>query len=304
MPLTFRHLVSASQITRPDADFLVDRSIAMEEVLAGSGSDVLKGKILATLFYEPSTRTRLSFETAMYRLGGQVITADGIGSSSLKKGESIEDTMRMAGAYADCIVMRHPQSGIAEVAAGASPVPFINGGDGGNEHPTQGLLDLLTIQRERGTRSGLHVAFGCDPKHSRTIRSLVRLLCLYEGNRFTFIGPPSLRMSDDVLSELKQRGVAFEETDDPRAGVTADVLYMNRLQQERFEDPAEFERLRRNYVLTASMLQGSTVTIMDPLPRVDEIAPDVDLLPNAAYFRQARNGLLLRMALLESMLAA
>ena len=273
----------------------------MEGVLEKGGDDRLHGKILASLFFEPSTRTRLSFEAAMQRLGGQVITADGLQFSSLYKGESIEDTIRVVGQYADIIAMRHPDAGSADVAAAVSPVPFINAGDGPNQHPTQALLDLVTIHKECAHIEGLHIAMVGDLKFGRTVQSLTYLLCLYPGIRFTFIAPDALRIPQGIRDFLKEKEVAFEEATDLEAGLAADVLYMTRVQKERFEDSAEYERLKNSYVLNAKQLAGNTVTVLPPLPRVGEISTDVDPLPNAAYFRQAKNGLLLRMALLSLM---
>lgn len=302
MPLSFQHLTSTKQLTREDMDAILQTAGQMEAVREAGGSELLKGKILASLFYEPSTRTRLSFESAMHRLGGSVVTAEGIQFSSLYKGETIEDTIIMAGQYADIIAMRHPEAGSADKAASVSPVPFINAGDGAAQHPTQALLDLYTIQKEMGKLEGLHVALACDPKHSRTIRSLVFLLSMFEGNSFTFISPESLKASDDLLDTLKERNCPYTETTDFSALRDADILYMNRLQEERFEDHDEFERLRKEYILTADFLKGCDTLIMDPLPRVDEIDVSVDALPQAAYFRQVQNGLTVRMALLAMLL--
>lgn len=265
-------------------------------------TDLLKDKVVAALFYEASSRTMLSFQSAIQRLGAGAIIAHGKENSSMKKGESIEDTIRMVMGYADCIVMRHPEDGSADRAAAVSSVPFINAGDGGNQHPTQALLDMYTVHKEIGRFEKIHVAFACDPMHSRTIRSLAQVLSQYAGNHFTFISPPSLRMKDDLRSTLLERGVTFDESHDLSAGLNADVLYMNRLQEERFEDRSEFERHRHDFTLRASMLQGKKVIILDPLPRIDEISTDVDALPNAGYFRQARNGVPVRMALLALLL--
>lgn len=276
----------------------------METVLEKGGDDRLKGKILAALFYEPSTRTRLSFESAMQRLGGSVITADGLQFSSMYKGETIEDTIMMASGYSDIIVMRHPEQGSADKAAAISPVPFINAGDGPGQHPTQAMLDLYTIQKERGTIDGLHIAMVGDLKYGRTVHSLCYLLGLYQNVRFTFVAPDALPMPEKVTSYLKERNIAYTETTDMAAGLDADVLYMTRVQKERFEDINEYEKLKLQYVLTANHLAGKTVTVMHPLPRVGEIATDVDMLPNAAYFRQARNGVPVRMALLDLLLEA
>jgi aspartate carbamoyltransferase catalytic subunit len=302
MPLGFRHLVSVSDLSDADIGTILDTADRMAEVIAQGGNELLKGKILATLFFEPSTRTRLSFESAMLRLGGRVISVPDAGSSSMKKGESIEDAIRMAERYADILCMRHPEPGSAARAAAVSAVPFLNAGDGGNEHPTQALLDLFTVRREKGRLDNLHVAFSCDPLHSRTIRSFATLLSRYPGNRITFISPESLRAAPELLAQLRAAGATVEEKTDLKAGVDADILYMNRLQQERFADPREFEKLRYDYVLTAAMLAGKSVLVMDPLPRIDEIATEVDALPNAVYFRQAGNGVPVRMALLALLL--
>jgi aspartate carbamoyltransferase catalytic subunit len=302
MSLPFRHLTSAAQLTPEVVKSIFTVAKNMEKIVTEKGrTDLLRDKVVANLFYEPSSRTMLSFQAAASRLGAGIIIAQGKEMSSIKKGESIEDTIRMVMGYADLIVMRHPESGAAERAASVSAVPFINAGDGANEHPTQALLDLYTIWKEKGKLSNVHVAFACDPLHSRTIRSLARSLSHYPGNRFTFISPPSLRASPELLAELKGEGVECGESSDLREGTNADILYMNRLQEERFTDPGEFQRLRKEFILTAPMLSGKNVTIMDPLPRIDEIDPSVDALPNARYFAQAHNGIPIRMALLAMM---
>lgn len=302
MPLPFRHFTSTKQLTRADTDVILRVSKQMEDVLQKGGSDLLKGRILASLFYEPSTRTRLSFETAMQRLGGMVVTADGLQFSSMYKGESIEDTIKVVSQYADIICMRHPEEGSADRAAGASDAPFINAGDGPGQHPTQALLDLFTIDRERGGIDGVHVAMVGDLKYGRTVHSLTYLLGLYKDIRLTYISPTELTMPDKVRSFLTEKNIAFTETQDIAPGYDADVLYMTRVQQERFADPKEYERLKLKYVVSAADVKGKTVTVLHPLPRVGEIATDVDPLKNAAYFRQVRNGVLVRMALLALLL--
>lgn len=302
MSLSFRHLTSTGQLSRADADAILSKAAAMEAVRSEGMSDLLRGKILASLFYEPSTRTRLSFEAAMVRLGGQVITADGFQFSSMYKGETIEDTMMMVGQYADIIVMRHPDKGSADIAAKAAPVPFINAGDGPGEHPTQALLDLYTIKKERGTLEGLHIAMAGDLAYGRTVHSLSVLLSLYPGVRFTFLSPKELPIPEKITSILTKKKIPFTEAHELSPGLDADVLYMTRVQKERFSDPAEYERLKLAFVLSAAMLRGKNVTVMHPLPRVGEIATDVDALPNAAYFRQAGNGIPVRMALLAMLL--
>lgn len=302
MPLSFHHLTSAAQVTRKDADVLLKTAEKMEKILQKGKSDMLAGKILAALFYEPSTRTRLSFESAMQRLGGNVITADGLQFSSMYKGETIEDTIMMAGGYSDIICMRHPEVGSADKAASVSPVPFINAGDGPGQHPTQALLDLYTVSQERGTIDGLHIAMVGDLKFGRTVHSLTQLLTLYKNIRFTFIAPDSLKMPEKVTSLLQKHGINYDESSDLHDALDADVLYMTRIQKERFDDQSQYEKLKDSYVLSAKQLKGKKVTVMHPLPRVHEIATDVDALPNAAYFRQARNGVPVRMALIAQML--
>ncbi len=302
MSLSFRHLTSTRQLSRADTDVILKHAYEMEQVVKTPKQDErLKGKVLAALFYEPSTRTRLSFETSMLRLGGSVITADGFQFSSLYKGETIEDTMMMVGQYADIIAMRHPEQGSADRAITVCPVPFINAGDGPGQHPTQALLDLLTIHKERGKINGLHIAMIGDLRFGRTVHSLTYLLGLYKDLRFTLVSPKELKMPEKVTSFMKEKGMSFVETTDFAAALDCDVAYMTRIQQERFTDRSEYERLKLVYVLRADQLKGKDVTILHPLPRVGEIETDVDALPNAAYFRQAKNGLYMRMALIDLM---
>lgn len=302
MSLSFRHLTSTKQLSRADTDAVLTKAAEMEKVLEKGGSDELKGKILASLFYEPSTRTRLSFETAMMRLGGNVVTADGLQFSSLYKGETIEDTIVMASQYVDIIAMRHPQQGSADQAAAVSKVPFINAGDGPGQHPTQALLDLYTISKECGKVDGLHIAMVGDLRFGRTVHSLCFLLGLYNKISFTFVAPKELVMPEKVTSFLKEKDISYDETTDIKKALACDVLYMTRIQQERFTDHSEYERLKDSYVLKGPDVRSSEAVIMHPLPRVGEIATDVDELPNAAYFRQAKNGVPVRMALLSMML--
>lgn len=303
MPLSFTSLTSALQITRTDADQLLVTAAAMEAAIKkNGGTDIATGKVLAALFYEPSTRTRLSFETAMLRLGGKVISAEGVEFSSISKGETIEDTIRVVGGYADIIAMRHPQVGSADRAAAVSFVPFINAGDGPGQHPTQALLDLYTIQKERGGIEGVHIAMVGDLKFGRTVHSLTQLLSLFPSVRFTFVAPAQLPMPEKVTQILKEKKIAYTETTDLQEGLKADVLYMTRVQKERFDDTAEYERLKLSYVLTADLLQGKHCTVMHPLPRVGEITEDIDALPTAAFFREAHNGVPMRMALIAHLL--
>jgi aspartate carbamoyltransferase catalytic subunit len=263
--------------------------------------DRMRGKILSTLFFEPSTRTRLSFEAAMHRLGGRVISVAEAKSSSAAKGESLRDTIKTVEGYADVIVLRHPQIGAAEEAARATERPVINAGDGAGQHPTQSLLDLYTILEEQGHVDGLTVALVGDLKHGRTVHSLADLLANYEVS-FDLVAPDALRMPAEIVERLRARGRAATETADlAKAIPDADVVYMTRIQCERFEDPSDYDRLKGTFVLTREALRSAkpSLSIMHPLPRVDEIATDVDGLPGAAYFRQAANGVPVRMALLS-----
>lgn len=302
MPLPFKHLLSTKQLTRADTEEILRVAGEMEKIKEKGKGDLLKGKILASLFYEPSTRTRLSFETAMLRLGGDVITAEGIQFSSLYKGETLQDTMEMVSRYADIIAMRHPEQGSAETAAEGSKIPLINAGDGSGQHPTQALLDMYTIKRECGKIDGLNIAMVGDLRFGRTVHSLSYLLGLYNSVSFTLISPKELTMPEKVTSFFKEKKIPYEEKDAIEAGMDCDILYMTRVQQERFTDKSEYERLKLKYVLTAKHLKGKKVIVMHPLPRVGEIATDVDALPNAAYFRQAGNGVAVRMALLALLL--
>ncbi|HVS43817.1 MAG TPA: aspartate carbamoyltransferase, partial [Candidatus Dormibacteraeota bacterium] len=266
----------------------------------------MKGRVMAALFYEPSTRTRLSFEAAMLRLGGQTLSTENAREfSSASKGETLEDTIRMVEAYADVIVLRHDEAGAAARAAAVAGVPIVNAGDGPGEHPTQALLDLFTIHRELGRIDGLHVVLCGDLRYGRTARSLALLLTLYDGVRMSFVAPRVVQMEPDILALLGDRGVPYAVTDNLLAAVTdCDVVYQTRIQKERFTDPSEFGRARGDTRIDARLMERlpERAIVMHPLPRVDEIDPEVDSDPRAAYFRQARNGVAVRMALLEMLL--
>jgi aspartate carbamoyltransferase catalytic subunit len=260
----------------------------------------MAGQIMVALFFEPSTRTRLSFESAMLRLGGQTITVADAKTSSAAKGESLADTARMAEGYADVIVMRHPQKGSAQEAADAVKVPVINGGDGTGQHPTQALLDVYTIRKEKGSLEGLTVTLAGDLKNGRTVHSLVYLLARF-GIRLFFVSPPALEMPADITAQLGKMGADVSTGTDLAAAMReSDVVYMTRIQRERFADPAEYERLKGSYALDMAMVRQAKpgIVLLHPLPRVDEIATQVDAYEGAAYFRQATNGVFIRMALL------
>jgi len=269
-------------------------------------SKPLAGYTLATIFYEPSTRTRLSFETAMHRLGGNVISTENAREfSSAIKGESVEDTIRIVEGYADAIVLRHHEQGSAHRAASVSSVPILNAGDGPGEHPSQALLDLYTIRHELGRIDGLRVALVGDLRFGRTARSLARLLRLTERTELIFVSPPAVPMGSDVRAELAGAGIPFRDEPDLDAVLPhIDVIYQTRVQKERFTTPGEYEAARGQYVLDGDAMRRlkADAILLHPLPRVDEITTEVDADPRAAYFRQAHNGVFIRMALLEHVL--
>ncbi len=264
------------------------------------------GKKLATLFFEPSTRTRLSFEAAMYELGGHVIGFSEAQSSSASKGESVADTVKVVGCYADIIAMRHPKEGAPLVAAMNSAVPVINAGDGGHNHPTQTLADLLTIWREKGRLDNLVIGLCGDLKFGRTVHSLIAAMSRYAGVKFVLISPEELRLPGYIRKDVMEKnGIAYEETTDLVAAMPhLDVLYMTRVQKERFFNEADYVRLKDSYVLTPEKLKDARedMCILHPLPRVNEISVAVDKDPRAAYFRQVLNGKYMRMALIMKLL--
>ncbi len=297
-----QHILEAQQFTREDLVELFSTADSFEK-----GNDFpLKGKILASLFYEPSTRTRFSFESAMIKLGGNVLTTENAKEfSSASKGETLEDTIRVINHYSDAIVLRHYEAGAAHRAAKVSEIPIINAGDGAGQHPTQALLDLYSIQKEIGKIDGTHVAMVGDLKNGRTVRSLSYLLGKFKGITITFVSPAELRIGADILEYLEKHEASFKETEHLKdALAVADVVYQTRIQKERFVDPNEYLKFKSSYILTventACMKQGAV--IMHPLPRVDEIAVELDAFSKAAYFRQAGYGVLVRMALLKQLL--
>ena len=294
-----RHLLGVAAVARPWLDALCERAAAMRAPPRGA----LTGRLLATLFYEPSTRTRLSFEAAMLRLGGGVISTESAREfSSAAKGENIEDTTRIVEGYADIIAVRYHERGGAERAAAVARVPIINAGDGPGEHPTQALLDWFTLRREFGAVDGLRVALVGDLAYGRAARSLAMLLALARGVSLVFVAPPATPMGADVKAYLTARGVRWEESGDLTAAIRdVDAVYLTRVQKERFGSDLAAYEAARVYHFTPEMLAAlpAHARILHPLPRVDEIAPAVDADPRAAYFRQAHNGMFVRMALLE-----
>lgn len=301
-----KHFLSTVDLEKDTILHLLERAEFFEPYAKKEKfGDMMKGKVLAALFYEPSTRTRLSHEAAMIRMGGQVISVTDLKTSSLAKGETLSDTHEMIARYADIAAIRHPQVGAADDFAKNSRIPVINAGDGAGQHPTQAMLDLLTIKKERGELDGLTVGLAGDLKYGRTPNSLTTVLSHFDVS-FKFIAPDELKMKDEVKQMLDEKGKSYEETDDFEAALSGlDVLYMTRIQGERFEDKAEYERLKNVFVLTRELVERANkdMTIMHPLPRVGEIAEDVDALPTAAYFRQVENGVAIRMAIIEMLLS-
>jgi aspartate carbamoyltransferase catalytic subunit len=257
------------------------------------------------MFYEPSTRTRLSFESAMARLGGSTIGFSETSTTSVAKGETLSDTVLTAECYSDVIVIRHPKEGAARLAASTASIPVINAGDGTNQHPTQTLLDLFTIRKLLGKLDGLKIALAGDLKYGRTVHSLIQALMMFKGNRFVLVSPPTLRLPEYLLAEARAKGLDFAETTDLKAAIgSSDIVYMTRIQKERFPDILEYEKVKDAFCIDAAMVRNAadTLRILHPLPRVSEISTDVDRLPQAAYFPQVYNGVVMRQAILLKLL--
>jgi aspartate carbamoyltransferase catalytic subunit len=295
-----RHVLSMREFSKEEIDTVLDLASSLEPFARGKKSRMLEGKILALLFFEPSTRTRLSFETAMKRLGGSTINLGSTEASSVAKGESLADTVRVIGGYADAIVIRHPKEGSARLASEFSPVPILNAGDGAGHHPTQTLLDLYTIKKE-SSLDDLNIALVGDLKYGRTVHSLAYALSLY-GADISLVSPPTLRMPEAIKADLSSKGTKICETSDLNEVIeTVDVLYMTRIQRERFPDPLEYQKVAKSYRLTPEFLAVAKehLIVMHPLPRVDEIIQAVDSTSHARYFQQSFYGVPIRMALLK-----
>ena len=299
--------VEAEQFDRAMMEELFDVADEMSRVKPGSPESLmLQGYLMSTLFYEPSTRTRLSFEAAMGRLGGGIVSTESAGEySSAAKGETLEDTMRTVEGYADIIVLRHFTAGSAKRAAAAIGKPLINAGDGPGQHPTQALLDVYTIRKEIGRLDDVKIALVGDLANGRTVRSLATSLTQFNNVKFYFVAPDVVKMKDDIKDMLTAKGIEWEEATDLMAvAADVDVLYQTRIQKERFANPADYEAARGKYIIDREVMAAlpKTSVVMHPLPRVDEITVDVDDDPRAGYFRQAQNGLFIRMALLKVLL--
>ena len=296
-----KDVISINDFSKEELLHILKVARQMEQKPKGN---LLKGKILATLFFEPSTRTRLSFTSAMEQLSGEVIGFSNANTTSIQKGESLWDTLKMTEQYADVIVIRHPLEGSARLAAEAASIPVINGGDGSNQHPTQTLLDLYTIQKVKGRLENLHIGFVGDLKCGRTVHSLVIALSHFNPT-FYFIAPDELQIPENYLDELFRKKIKYFKTSDlNRFGKEIDILYVTRIQKERFPDPLEYEKFKGVYRIDNEFLQHAKkdMKIMHPLPRIDEIDKSVDSTQHAAYFEQAANGIPVRKALLALVL--
>ncbi|MGL6117664.1 aspartate carbamoyltransferase [Plesiomonas sp.] len=304
-PLYRKHIISIPEFTREELELVVDTAAQLK---ATPQPELLKRKVVASCFFEASTRTRLSFETAIQRLGGDVIGFSDSNNTSLgKKGESLSDSIRVISNYVDAIVMRHPQEGAARLASEFSNgIPVFNAGDGANQHPSQTLLDLFTIRETQGRLDNISIAMVGDLKYGRTVHSLTQALAKFNANRFYFIAPDALAMPDYILEELDAQGITYSVHPSIEEVMPfIDILYMTRVQKERF-DPSEYANLKSQFVLTATELHDakSNMKILHPLPRIDEITVDVDATPHAYYFQQADNGVYARQALLALVLNA
>jgi len=306
--MTFKdqHIISMKDYSRDMIDHILNTAEKLEPIARGEKtSGLLDGKVLAVLFFEPSTRTRMSFETAMVRLGGSVLNLGSVEASSIAKGETLGDTIRVVDGYADAIVLRHPKEGSARMASELSSVPVINAGDGAGHHPTQTFLDLYTIRRE-SRLDGVKIALAGDLKYGRTVHSLCYALSLY-GAEIRLVSPKELRMPDEIISDLKSRDIKVTQADSIEEVMEdVDVLYVTRIQKERFPDPAEYQKVATSLRITPELLGNANpeLKIMHPLPRVNEIDPRVDETPHACYFKQSFYGVPVRMALLSLVMGA
>ncbi|MEI7664314.1 MAG: aspartate carbamoyltransferase [Bacteroidota bacterium] len=296
-----KSLVSINDFTRAEHVRILELAGAFEK---NPKQRILQDYVVATLFFEPSTRTRLSFESAATQLGAKVIGFTDSASSSVQKGESLRDTILTVSNYCDLIVMRHPKEGSARFASEVASVPVINAGDGANQHPTQTLLDMYSIRKTQGSLDNLNIAFVGDLKYGRTVHSLVQALCNYN-TTFHFISPQALKLPSAVKMDIKERNLVYHQSTDLQEVIPkVDILYMTRIQKERFSDPLDYEKVKNAYVLRENMLADAkqNLKILHPLPRVNEITTDVDNNPMAYYFTQALNGVFVRQALLASIL--
>ena len=299
-----KNIISIKEFEREDVDYILDEASKLEDIAKSKeNSDELKGKILGLMFFEPSTRTRLSFETAMKRLDGNCIGFESSGSSSVSKGESIADTAKMFEGYSDALVIRHELEGVSKFISDIVDVPVINAGDGAGQHPTQTLLDLYTIKKEIGSIDNLKIALIGDLKFGRTVHSLSNALCLYDNVKIYLVSPPELKMPQEVLHDLDKTNVVYEEVNNIESIIDdVDVLYVTRIQKERFGDIDDYLKIKGAYIINKKMLEGKDVIVMHPLPRIDEIDTDVDDTKYNKYFIQAFNAVPVRMAILKTLI--
>ncbi len=299
-----KNIISIKDFEREDIDYLLDEAAKLENIAKSKEvSDELKGKILGLMFFEPSTRTKLSFETAMKRLGGDGIGFENSGSSSVSKGESIADTAKMFEGYSDALVIRHELEGVSKFISDIVDVPVINAGDGAGQHPTQTLLDLYTIKKEIGKIDDLKIALIGDLKFGRTVHSLSNALCLYNNVKIYMVSPEKLKMPQEVLDDLDKTNIVYEEVDNVESIIDdVDVLYVTRIQKERFGDINDYQKIKGAYIINKKMLEGKDVIVMHPLPRIDEIDGDVDNTKYNKYFTQAFNAVPVRMAILKTLI--
>lgn len=303
MAFNQENIISIRDFDRKDIEYILKIAAKMEPIARSKQkSDILFGKLLGMLFYEPSTRTRLSFEAAMKRLGGSTIGFAEAGTSSATKGENLTDTVRIIGEYSDAVVIRHNKEGTARFVADIVDVPVINAGDGAGQHPTQTLLDLFTMKRIFGKIDDLHISLVGDLKYGRTVHSLAYALAMFNVD-VSFVSPKELKMPHEILHDLGKSGVEVYETEDINDILDkTDILYVTRIQKERFPDPQEYSRIKGAYTIDSNLLEGSNAVVMHPLPRVDEISHDVDNTKYGKYFEQAFYGVPVRMALLKSLI--
>ena len=299
-----KNIISSKDFEREDVEYILEEASKLEDIAKSREiSDELKGKILGLMFFEPSTRTRISFETAMKRLDGQCIGFTSSGSSSVSKGESIADTAKMFEGYSDALVIRHELEGVSKFISDIVNVPVINAGDGAGQHPTQTLLDLYTIKNEIGSIDNLRIALIGDLKFGRTVHSLSQALGLFENVKIYLVSPPELRMPQEVLIDLNKTNVEYEEVTSIENIIDdVDVLYVTRIQKERFGDIDDYLKIKGAYIINKKMLEGKDVIVMHPLPRIDEIDTDVDNTEFNKYFTQAANAVPVRMAILKTLI--
>ena len=299
-----KNIISIKDLERSDIDYIIDEASKLEDIAKSREiSEELKGKILGLMFFEPSTRTKMSFETSMKRLSGECIGFENTGSSSVSKGESIADTAKMFEGYCDALVIRHEMEGVSKFISDVVDVPVINAGDGAGQHPTQTLLDLYTIKKEIGSIDNIKIALIGDLKYGRTVHSLANALTLYDNVELYFVSPDKLKMPQEILHDLDKAGMSYSETSNISDVIDkVNVLYVTRIQKERFADIDDYLEIKGAYIINKKMLEGKDLIVMHPLPRIDEIDGDVDDTKYNKYFTQAANAVPVRMAILKTLI--